>query len=547
MKGIILKKTGRALLAAFVLFIISTPLFSAEQVVTVLENSRIEAGESTTLSLKISGIGSDVKPLKVPHVKGLEIRSSGMQRSFQFINGRSWRGIVLSFRITALEKGAYTIPSFVFDVNGSKVKSDPVKLTVLKGNARSVQGMASSGKISSVVEISKEKVYSGEPLLMRHYILFSGIPDLKIRGVEKMPEAKGFVLKRIEENIADAIVNIDGTEMVKSHVFTTVLVPAESGLKEIGGGSVVISYEVGDSFFDFSRQSRVAFEKTEVNVIAIPSEGKPLDYRGDVGVFTMKAGFDNSPVMAFQEKKISVTVSGKGNLLTLSKPQFLQQSRDVKVLVERGDERLSIKDNEISGERDFTVTVIPEKKGELDLGSLVLQCYNPLKGTFEQVASEGLVIKVLDNPAKPSEGALSFDKDEKAPPLVDPLVIVIVSLFIMGGILFLVLWERKRYSIVAEDGEIEKSDNVASENKSAEIYGEVNRALEEGSAEKYLTASYRLLDILIREHAHDRPAWFSRAQDIKEIISSNKFGGCKLSLREMENLYHEMGGFIKTK
>jgi len=87
-----LKRTGSILLSAAVLFAAAAPALPA-QLETVLEEPAIEVGDSTTLRVKISGDPEDVKPVKYPSVPGLRIEYSGMQQSYQYINGKSWSGV----------------------------------------------------------------------------------------------------------------------------------------------------------------------------------------------------------------------------------------------------------------------------------------------------------------------------------------------------------------------------------------------------------------------------------------------------------------------
>lgn len=106
-----LKKTGRAVL---LLFLAVTSVNANEQIIeATISPGRIGVGERATLSLKVPDGEGDIKPVKVPAVRGLRIDYSGAQHSFQFINGRTWRGMTLNFTITA-EKRVHTISPPLF-------------------------------------------------------------------------------------------------------------------------------------------------------------------------------------------------------------------------------------------------------------------------------------------------------------------------------------------------------------------------------------------------------------------------------------------------
>jgi len=129
-----LKKTGIALFL-FMLFIQSDIFASDIEIETVLKNKHLKMEQSTILSLKIKGASSSIKLMKIPEVKGLDIAYMGMQRTYRYVNGKSWRGVVVTFRIRAKKEGEFIIPPFVFQNRGKNFKSSPVKLKVSgKGN-----------------------------------------------------------------------------------------------------------------------------------------------------------------------------------------------------------------------------------------------------------------------------------------------------------------------------------------------------------------------------------------------------------------------------
>ena len=99
----ILKNTGRIIF--FILFVFLSGGIYAAEIETELSPSRIGVGESASLRLKITGKSSDVKPVKFPALNGLKITFSGSSRNFQFINGKSWSGTVLTFSIYGEKKG----------------------------------------------------------------------------------------------------------------------------------------------------------------------------------------------------------------------------------------------------------------------------------------------------------------------------------------------------------------------------------------------------------------------------------------------------------
>jgi hypothetical protein len=183
-----LKNTGKAITAVMLIIGFCFPL-SAAEIKSELSRNRIAAGDSTTLKVMISGSTSDIRPLKVPAISGLDISLSGTSRSFQFINGKSWTGIILSFTIQAEKKGVYRVPPFIIEADGEKLQTGEFVLTVDEGEQGSSE---SGGKLRGEIELTAAEIYAGEPVIMRYYLKTGG-SDIRIEGMREQPVSKGFL------------------------------------------------------------------------------------------------------------------------------------------------------------------------------------------------------------------------------------------------------------------------------------------------------------------------------------------------------------------
>ncbi len=162
-----MRKTGRFFARAILGLLLAAPLRAAV-LETRLDEGAIEIGESTTLRVKLPGDTSDVRPVKFPSAPGLRIEYTGMQRSFQYINGKSFSGVELIFSVTGLKRGTYRIPPFSFRRGNEILRSGEVSLAVTAGSGGET-GAAMDIKTS--VELSANTAYVGQPVVMRYYLL----------------------------------------------------------------------------------------------------------------------------------------------------------------------------------------------------------------------------------------------------------------------------------------------------------------------------------------------------------------------------------------
>ena len=314
-------RTGRAALALTV-FLIPALTGYALEIDTVIEPSRVMVGRAATLQIKISGAsGAEVE--RIPEVSGLSIAYHGSGRSFHWVNGKTWSGLTLSFSVEALRGGKFTVPPIRFKAGGASHQSKAVTLIAVQGAGG---GRVSSGqrgadrRVMKMTDLSKRKVYAGEPLIARYYLLHSGINFTEPSMLRELPETKWFVQRFIEERVDDEIERREGAELVKTHLATFLLVPSMNGKHTIRGGEVVVSYADDDSFFGFPRRAQVNLDSVEVEVLSLPESGKPAGFDGNVGDFTMEVEYDKKPVKVYDETRVRVIIRGEGNFVSLSLP-----------------------------------------------------------------------------------------------------------------------------------------------------------------------------------------------------------------------------------
>ena len=539
MKGSILKNTGRPAAAVLLALLFLTPA-TAAQVDTVIRDTKISVGSSTTLQLKIAD--EDVTPVSIPKVPGLDISYQGMQRTFQFINGKTWKGITLNFTVTAEKRGTYRIPPFVFESHGSRIKSGEVTLVVTQG----APGVSSARpSLMGRILLSKQSAHTGEPVIMRYYILSAGV-SADFRGFRSIPESKGFVKKKFEEAVDDEVVQLNGKEWVQEHVASFVLIPAGAGVHDIGGGTAVISMQVEDSIFPFNNQRALNFGTVKLRVDPLPVKGKPADFRGDAGVFTIDADYSGDPVTVFNEKRIKVTVSGKGNLLTLSRPVLEGPEKGARVLVDEGERSIQISGNDLEGARTYIFTVIPEKAGACDMGKIGLSFFNTDTLRFDRIETGTVSFNVTG--ADTEEDRPAFDNDDSKKIDFNPLYFIGVLIIVSGTVLLVIMWERKRYRLVKGEKDDAGHEHVAGQGERRNYAHELRAAIRAGDRDGFLRIADSFLDEIISGAERDGNTETREISGgIRERIYSYKFGGARITDDEMEKISEEVTRLAKGR
>ena len=544
MRGENLIKTGRIIIIfALTALAIGLPLRAAV-LETRLDDGAIEGGDSTTLRVKLPGDTSDVKPVKYPSVPGLRIEYSGMQRSFQYINGKSFSGVELLFSVTGLKRGTYRIPSFSFRRGNETLRSGEVSLSVAAGSSGET-GAAADVKTS--VELSATTAYAGQPVIMRYYILSTGM-RATVRGFEHTPDTKGFVTKMID-SAGDAAVRDREGDYDRSLISTFALIPATAGVFQVGGGNAILSVETAmrnrrDDFFGFgfpsiSQERSIGFDTKPITILPLPRAGVPGDFHGDIGNFTMRAEYSADGITVFGEKKILVTVEGSGNLVTMTKPHFVRETAGLKVISEDGESSVKIDKGAVRGSRKFIFTLIPEKAGTCDTGGLALSFFNPDAGRYQTISTKNISFAVKGDGSKPDA---KFDRDAENKVEFNPLYFVLIAFAVAGAVVFVAVWERKRYRIVAERDEAAgKNEPEPARVDDRDYITDMSRCLAAGDGNGFLKSAEKLIDRMRSDYGGPVPRELDRAMaGIKEKIYGYKFGGGSISSEEMKKIRQDI-------
>ncbi len=519
-----LKKTGSVIIA---LMAWSAALSAATQLRTQLDRAMIPVGSSTVLRITLTGSASGVKPVGYPSVPGLEINYAGMNQNLQIINGSMTNESQLIFNIIAMEPGTYKIPPFVFQAGNERLRSREVLLTVTgSGGTRSRDGAAEGGPLRTKVELSSHRAYSGEPIIMRYYLLTQGVP-VSVEGFQTPPDTRGFAVKKVDESIKPSA---EG-EYEKNHLGTFILIPAAQGSFNVGGGAAVImTEEQNDDFGGFpmprmGRKRKIVFDTVRVEILPPPAAGRPESFHGDTGDFSMKINTTRDKTRVYSEKKVQVTLSGQGNVITMSKPG-IHETDGVKTLVEDGESTVEVSGNAVRGTKTFTITLIPEKAGIYSAGAVTFSFFNPRAGRYVVLNSQPVRVEAVgDGKAANRE---SFDADEGERPDFNLAYIALIALVVAGAAVFVVLWERKRYRLAvqgngsgageaAEEPAAEKSDPLA----------DLDAAFASRDTQVFLRAADRCIFILEkRRQTGTLPAdGEGKLASLKDEVYAYRYGG----------------------
>ncbi|MCP4632028.1 MAG: protein BatD [candidate division Zixibacteria bacterium] len=402
----------------FIIIVLLYPLqvFGAVDISANVDRTSISMNGQISLTLNINSDSRSIPDPKIPDINGLEIYSSGSSQGYNFINGKISSSVTYTYILVPTNTGKLTIPPFSVRVKGREYKTKPIAISVSAGGRqpsrqdntrrqdRTQRGSDDEQKVFITAELDKKTAYVNEQvtLTFKFYqaIRLLGNPDLD------PPSYSGFWVEDLPPQ-KKYYENIHGVRYYVNEI-KTALFPTSPGNKEIEPFKITVTPDNISSFFgrdpfdilndDFFGRRRnepkiLRTDKLNIEVKPLPLEGKPADFSGAVGKYSMQAMPDIVQTEVNQPINFTIRISGTGNIKSISRP-LLDSPLEFRSYPSNTSERISKENYIVSGTRTFEEVLIPQSPGTFDLPSVELSYFDPTDRKYKKLNSKNYTIKV---------------------------------------------------------------------------------------------------------------------------------------------------------
>jgi len=314
---------------------------NSAQVNARLSSGIVKLGSPAALLLEVEG-AADVQLSDPPVVEGLRIGKPGnpsRQSYVSFGNGRrtSQYTTTWSFPITAERKGEFKIPPLEVTADGKLCRSNEVWLRVVEDLQGEQLGRFEIHAPSTVVEgqpFTVELVFGWDTRLdvnranlsLPWYGELGGVveldPPVAEAGVRKIT---GVMINNGGDYPAEALPNAHADQAGE---FTQLRIRRRFLASRAGKLDFATSHlEFGKVTQDFllQRESKLYYKRFPdfaIDVVALPEQGRPLDFSGAVGALHASARADRTDVDVGDSIKLNVEWTGEGNLEFFTPPEL---------------------------------------------------------------------------------------------------------------------------------------------------------------------------------------------------------------------------------
>ncbi len=379
-----------------------------------LDRQSVALGERVTLTVTVGGNAQAPRPT-LPELPGCHILEAGSQHLVSMVNGQTSTSTVYTYVLVPERQGRLQVPPITLVMGDEQLETRPLALEVGPRGSRAPPPAAPNTPgakqvpedavfLEGVVEPKRAYVGQQVTLIVR---FFQGASLANDPSYER-PPTPGFWVEELgkprtyNKHYRDRRYHV--TEL------RSALFPTEAGTKTIGSARVTCELLKGrqrlDPFSLFGRrrgeERRVESQPIELEVLELPTAGRPASWDGAVGQFQLTADVDKRQAEVGEAITLTVAVEGQGNLRSVGEPVIpavpgLRVYDGGRELVDR------TQDDRIGGRLTQRSVWIASKPGDYLFPGVEYASFDPAAAVYRTLQTEPIELHIT--PATDGGGA----------------------------------------------------------------------------------------------------------------------------------------------
>jgi len=415
-------RTLKLITFAVTLVFLSSSLYAQEASINASVDKRIlNSNEELTLTIEIQVSSGRAPEPKIPELEDFEVtgRYTSSSQSMIFANGRLERTISKTYTLTLfpLKTGKLTIPRIQMRHRGEIYKTSPIQIEVLPSQAPMPKRAEPEeptetydyGNVREAFlkgKVDKKEVYVGEQFL--YTLSLYRLTNLPLQGqFSSLPQFEGF--RKTDLEPVDKRIFLNGRAYdVREWTFS--LIPVSSGEYTIE--EAVLPCQVDDFSFSFfyrsrRRRYRLTSEPITVKVLPLPEAGKPPDFSGAVGNFTISSYVDKNKLKVNEALSLKIEIAGRGDLSSAKDPVF-PALPEFSIYESKNELKSNISGKTFHTLKTYEYVLVPEKAGKYILEPIRFAYFDTSKKRYRTIKTEPISLIIAPGKKKTSEGKPFF-------------------------------------------------------------------------------------------------------------------------------------------
>jgi hypothetical protein len=435
-------------LVFLIVFLCTFNAFAADFTASIDQNN-VNAGDNFTLTLKLSDASAKGEPevselKKSFNILGQQQSSSTLIDNGHYTSSKSW-----GYIISPKKDGNLTIPSLSIQTDEGTLKTEPITLEVGKASALPTHDNDSKVVISATV--NKQNPYKNEPIIYTIQLISKS--TLSNVSLGQVTAENAIVEPQGEPKVFDKVQGGIAIKVIEEKYIITPLHTGKMTLPSVMmRGNIAIAKKSISSQFAMMQNFGgfdpfAAFNSFEP--FAIATNEIALDVRKPyvamdpwipASKVDISEDFDesiNAKVGEPLTRKITITANGEVGSQLPSLEEQQKTGDDFKVYADKPVIKDEIASDKITGKREETYTLIPQKSGELTLPEISIPWWDVRNNQIAYAKLPARSIKATPGALVQNPPPAAENKVEKAPQNTDiaPKVVAATQPVSQGNII----------------------------------------------------------------------------------------------------------------
>ncbi len=485
----LINKKCRSIVLVACCILFSVHVLVAQTFTTSVSPGKIGRNQYAQVSYEISG-GGRIDAFEPPQFKDWVIVSGPNNSSYSSsVNGNVTRRTAISYYLQPKKTGKLTVEGARAKVDGKIMNSNSAIVEVLSKNVDEQAqqnnnsdpfssffddpvfeqqsqpqpqtefddapyikaGQDLNKKINEVLQLkvttTKNSCYEGEPI-MATYKLYARVA-VEV-GFSKRPSFSGFSAFDMEEPSQEYTYEVVNGKRFKVFTIRKVqLYPLQNGTLTLDPVELeckmrFVKYEAAASpNFDaydngnyLSTQYLLKSPATKITVLPLPAAGKPADFKGAVGNFSINSITNTTETGKDDAVTLQVSVRGSGNFSMVQAP-VIQWPQGLEAYDPAEKENLIKSVMPISGDKTFEYVFLCHQPGQVTIPAVQFSYFDIAAKAYKTIATKPITLSVAKESKRPKQ-----DLDDAGGNW--PLVFVAIAKYVLpilalGLVLYLIL------------------------------------------------------------------------------------------------------------
>lgn len=374
-----------------------------------IDRDTVGLDEYANLQVVISGEDQNLPNPILPTLAAFEMYSQGRSSNISIVNGQVNSSVSYRYLLMPKKAGTFVIDNIALVHNNKRFKGNSVNLTVLssgtatssKTEEQSVDDESGKSKdffLEAVIDNKSPYVNEQVTLTLKFYIAiqYYGSPELS------EPTTTGFWSELLGNKAPYRQVINNRKYKVIERIYA--LFPTQTGDLTIGRATIRITvagdkqqrdpFGMFSDFFNTGKEVAVSSNPIRINVKKLPDEGKPKNFTGSIGKFSIDASINKKEVEVNQPVTLTLKISGTGNIKSAAEPA-MPDLEDFRIYRASSNENITKVQEKIGGTKVYEEVFIPKRPGNLEIPFITYNYFEPETNKYKTLTTKPISLRVI--------------------------------------------------------------------------------------------------------------------------------------------------------